>query len=422
MTSCAARGLVERVGADIWHPPQGPLRAALEYRPSLGLLTLVPLVAALLGLLSGCSSAPERTEQNVVHATSQGPQDAVPKVEPRSRFGNPASYVVFGRRYYTKDDSKGHVERGLASWYGPGFHGRKTSSGERYDMNAMTAAHKTLPLPTYARVTNLENGRSAVVRINDRGPFHGPRVIDLSRAAAAKLGVLAAGTAEVEVLALDPAHPEPAAPNPFLLAANKPKAQPQSQPFLDGVGASGSAASSREAPAARRGAEGGQVVADAAGSRAAPAEAKPSRELVVAQRARPKPKAIPAAQRPEPRPVKAKADVQVADANDAKGVKAKPERAKAVAEAEAKGAKGGRSGGGMYVQVGAFGDRSNAENLRKRLSKDLAKLQVQVRSISGDSSQLYKVQVGPLVSRAKASDVSQQLAALGMTKSHMVVE
>lgn len=429
MTARTARGLVDGVGTAVWHPPQGPLRAGIEYRPSLGLLTLVPLLAALLGLLSGCSSAPERAEPKVVQGAGQGLDDAVPKVEPRSRFGNPASYVVFGRRYFTKDDSKGHVERGLASWYGPGFHGRKTSSGEPYDMNAMTAAHKTLPLPTYARVTNLDNGRSAVVRINDRGPFHGPRVIDLSRAAAAKLGVLAAGTAEVEVRALDPANPESAAPNPFLLAANKPKPQPQPQPFLDGGGVSRSATSSREAPAAQRGAESRQVVADVTGSRAAPVEAKPPRELVVAERASPKPKAIPVARRPESVPVKGKADVQVADATDAKGMKgkanpveAKPERGKAVAETQAKGAKGVRSGGGMYVQVGAFGDRSNAENLRKRLSKDLAKLQVQVRSISGDSSQLYKVQVGPLVSRAKASDVSQQLAALGMTKSHMVVE
>ncbi len=386
-------------------------------------------LAALLGLLSGCSSAPERAAPNVAQDAGPGIQDAVPKVEPRSRYGNPASYVVFGKRYYTKDESKGHVERGLASWYGPGFHGRKTSSGERYDMYAMTAAHKTLPLPTYARVTNIENGRSAVVRINDRGPFHGPRVIDLSRAAAAKLGVLAAGTAEVEVRALDAAKPEPAPPNPFLLAANKR----QPPPFLDGFDASEPAAPSREVAVAERSRDGRQAVANAGGSSAGPSavplEAKPARELVVAQRANSKPKAIPAARRPEPMSTKRKADIQVADATDSKAVKGKaglvevkPARGKTAVEADTKVAKADPVSAGMYLQVGAFGDRSNAENLRKRLSKELARLQVQVRSIGGESSQLYKVQVGPLASRAKASDVSQQLAALGMTKSHMVVE
>ena len=133
--------------------------------------------------------------------------DAVPKVEPKSRHGNPASYAVFGKRYYTLDSSDGYRERGIASWYGTKFHGRRTSSGEPYDMYAMTAAHKTLPLPTYVRVTNLDNGRSVVLRVNDRGPFHTNRIIDLSYTAASKLGILSRGTGSVEVLALDPRAP-----------------------------------------------------------------------------------------------------------------------------------------------------------------------------------------------------------------------
>jgi rare lipoprotein A len=104
--------------------------------------------------------------------------------------------------------SNGYIRRGTASWYGTKFHGRRTSSGEPYDMFAMTAAHKTLPLPTYARVTNLRNGRSVVVRINDRGPFHDNRLIDLSYAAAHKLGITATGTAPVEVRAIDPRLPK----------------------------------------------------------------------------------------------------------------------------------------------------------------------------------------------------------------------
>lgn len=131
-------------------------------------------------------------------------EKVVPKVEPKSKYGNPKSYVVFGKRYYTLPFSKGYVEQGIASWYGTKFHGRRTSSGETYDMYAMTAAHKTLPLPTYARVTNKKNGRSIIVRINDRGPFHDNRIIDLSYAAATRLGIVTMGTGLVEVRAIDP--------------------------------------------------------------------------------------------------------------------------------------------------------------------------------------------------------------------------
>ena len=135
--------------------------------------------------------------------------DAQPKAEPRSRYGNPSSYTVYGTRYYTLGTSDGYRERGIASWYGTKFHGRRTSSGDPYDMFAMSAAHKTLPLPTYVRVTNLENRNSVVLRVNDRGPFHANRIIDLSYTAASKLGILAKGTGYVEVVALDPRSPEP---------------------------------------------------------------------------------------------------------------------------------------------------------------------------------------------------------------------
>ena len=130
--------------------------------------------------------------------------DAVPSREPRSRYGNPHTYVVFGQRYRTLPSSRGYVERGFASWYGRKFHKRLTSSREPYDMFAMTAAHRSLPLPTYVRVTHLENGRSAVVRINDRGPFHPGRIIDLSFAAAVRLGIADPGSGPVEVRALEP--------------------------------------------------------------------------------------------------------------------------------------------------------------------------------------------------------------------------
>jgi len=134
--------------------------------------------------------------------------DAVPKVEPRSKYGNPASYVVLGKRYYVMNNANGYSEKGIASWYGTKFHGQRTSSGEPYDLKAMTAAHRTLPLPTYAQVTNLTNGRRIVVKVNDRGPFAENRIMDLSYVAAKKLGVTAKGTALVEVKAINPSNPE----------------------------------------------------------------------------------------------------------------------------------------------------------------------------------------------------------------------
>ena len=135
--------------------------------------------------------------------------DAVPRYEPRSRYGNPESYEIAGKRYYPLNSSRDFREVGIASWYGRKFHGRRTSSGEPFDMFAMTAAHPTLPLPTYVQVRHLGNGRQIVVKVNDRGPVHGGRILDLSWAAAVKLGMEQAGSAEVEVVAI---HVPPDAP------------------------------------------------------------------------------------------------------------------------------------------------------------------------------------------------------------------
>ena len=129
---------------------------------------------------------------------------SVPKAEPKSKLGNPPSYVVFGKRYYVLDSAEGFVQRGKASWYGTKFHGRPTSSGETYNMYALSAAHKTLPIPVYVHVKNLDNGRSMIVRVNDRGPFVEGRIIDLSYAAAKKLGVDGPGTANVEIRTVSP--------------------------------------------------------------------------------------------------------------------------------------------------------------------------------------------------------------------------
>ncbi len=169
-------------------------------------------LAPLLALLSACGTLPgggyfedDGPDANPPADVANIP-DAVPKTEPRSVTGN-NPYSVYGVAYTPLADARGYRERGIASWYGKKFHSRRTSSGEPYDMYAMTAAHKTLPLPSYARVRNLQNGRSVVVRVNDRGPFLHNRLIDLSYAAAARLGILGTGTGVVEVEAVSPDEP-----------------------------------------------------------------------------------------------------------------------------------------------------------------------------------------------------------------------
>lgn len=167
----------------------------------------VLLAATLALLVAGCGSTPkpggyykddgpgDRLPGNVA--------DAVPRAEPLHKFAN-RPYTAMGKEYVPLTSLQPFRQRGMASWYGKRYHGQKTSSGELYDMYAMSAAHPTLPIPSYARVTSVANGRSVIVRINDRGPFHSARIIDLSYAAAHKLGVVQAGAAQVEVESVIP--------------------------------------------------------------------------------------------------------------------------------------------------------------------------------------------------------------------------
>jgi rare lipoprotein A len=152
-----------------------------------------PTVAAavLTALLAGCAFGPRDGPPESPPAGLERTPDAVPRIEPVRDIGANRPYAVAGRRYVPLSGDVVYNESGLASWYGRKFHGRPTSSGEPYDMYAMTAAHRTLPIPSYVRVRNPANGREIVVRVNDRGPFADGRIIDLSYAAAAKLGVLA---------------------------------------------------------------------------------------------------------------------------------------------------------------------------------------------------------------------------------------
>ncbi len=178
-----------------------------------GLAVILTLV-----LLTGCASSPQRanagrySQENDAAPSGAIPNvynipEPVPRSEPRSRYGNKSSYTVNGRTYYVLRTARGYVQRGTASWYGSKFQGHLTSSLERYDMYKYTAASKVLPLPSFALVTNLANGKSVVVRINDRGPFVSGRIIDLSYVAALRIGIWQRGTGRVEVQGIDPNDP-----------------------------------------------------------------------------------------------------------------------------------------------------------------------------------------------------------------------
>lgn len=181
-------------------------------------------LAILMGL-TACSTMPGESQPTILSTAKDGPppfpvevsglKDAVPKYEPKSTYGNPKMYTAIGKHYYVMDSAKGYSKVGIASWYGTQFHNKPTSSREPYDMLAMTAASPTLPIPTYVRVTNLENGRQIVVRVNDRGPFANDRIMDLSYAAAKKLGYADKGTAKVKVEAITFDQPN----DPFILLA-----------------------------------------------------------------------------------------------------------------------------------------------------------------------------------------------------------
>ena len=190
------------------------------------------LLVALAVALASCGTAPRKgeTPKKPSYYADDGPPDtipdnlaeipdAVPRDEPFHKFAN-RPYTVFGKTYVPVVNRDATKQRGIASWYGKKFQGQKTASGEPYDMFAMTAAHPTLPIPSYARVTNLKNGKSVVVRINDRGPFHSDRIIDLSYAAAARIGIAGPGSGLVEVERIFEATPS-------VVAAIAPPAAPQ---------------------------------------------------------------------------------------------------------------------------------------------------------------------------------------------------
>jgi len=328
------------------------------------------VIAAALLLFAACAHAPPRPSP--AHPPAAAPSttalprnapdanqvpDALPREEPRSAFGNPPFYYVAGHRYVVLPSSSGYSERGVASWYGTEFHGLRTSTGEPYDMFAMTAAHKTLPLPCYARVTNLSNGRSVVVRINDRGPFVANRIIDLSYSAAARLDMIRNGTAFVQVDVLNPAAPPLTASMPV----SAPAAQAASAGFSSvpamSPGAVGPAAPAAPTPA---------IPTTAATSAATSAAATPS--------------VAPAA--PASTPPQAPA-----------------------------------ASGSFYIQVGAYSRAENANGAVRRLRA--AGLE-NVFTLAADAHQpLERVRIGPIANVQQFDAMVERLGALGFPNARL---
>ena len=333
--------------------------------PILSKLAQQAVLATAVLLLAGCGALPNR---DGVHSRNDGPPshninitaipDAVPRIEANSRYGNPASYVVNGKRYHVMASNKAFQQRGLASWYGTKFHGRKTSSGEPYDMFAMTAAHKTLPLPTWLEVINHDNQKRVVVKVNDRGPFVSGRIIDLSYAAATKLGVVATGTANVTIRSIDPVQylAEQTTPRPVNTAAIT------------------------------------TPVTLTPDNTAIMATTRPAEQPSIMTLATPSINISP----PVAAPVTASVSAPSTGINPL-------------------------TISGFYLQVAAFSERSNAELLRQRLLP-LQPGDIQINSEQQSGPTLYRVRIGPLGSLSEAGKISARISSLGLGEPKIMLD
>lgn len=346
-------------------------------------------VALLTLLLAACGTAPP-TKPDLINIPS-----VTPRNEPPSASGNPRTYQVFGETYTVSGTSEGYRERGVASWYGAKFHGRRTSSGPPFDMYAVTAAHKSLPLPTYVRVTNLRNGHSLVVKVTDRGPFVGDRIIDLSYAAAAKLDMVNDGIAPVEVEALQP----------YQYLPGFPYDNPQ-----------GRIAST--------------TIPSGSGRDVAPAVPSPTTTLRFAKQEQPDNEILAANFRlaayryPTFSEGPTTLDSGDLTATSLAATPVEPQLlshnpGRASAASAQFPTRGDLTPGAqhLYLQVGAFGHPANAEELRQRLARHLP-YDVSVLS----DGQLHRVKIGPLGREVDLGALNNQLATLGLQTIHVVLE
>lgn len=423
------------------------------------------VVGSLYAVASGCAYLPEgypsrnsNYESPARLFVTDTDSDQIPVAAPKvatalekpglkirkSKRGNMESYVVRGQRYFTLDSAEGYSAKGVASWYGPNFHGRTASNGEVYDMYRLTAAHKTLPLPTYARVTHVENGRSVVVKINDRGPFSGDRIIDLSFAAALRLGMINDGTGEVEIQALTPEEvmvlsgPENKLGIDFYHTDDEQKDKPdavvqaasEEEDELVSVAAVDvdqnpitpqpiAQPTDEDGVVAQSASTGDSDLADVADSTAGDS-VQVAGELISDDK-----KAVPAAtlqasevqsaaaQEADPASATEELDSDlrdalmpvVADAN-VQGVLSVP----AAVQTVAKPADQNRSG--YYIQAGVYADVADAELLAVDVVLAAPGEEVHVKPLK--DSHLYRITVGPIVSSEHATKVSTMLTDAGL--------
>jgi len=363
--------------------------------------------------------------------------EPVPKVEPRSIYGNKTPYSVLGQTYNVLPTPRGYVERGIASFYGNKFHGYKTSSLEEYDMYQFSGAHKTLPLPSYARVTNLENGKSVIVRINDRGPFHENRIIDLSFAAAVKIGVWPKGTGLVEVRAIDPTEANSDRGAPYVNTAPKP-APITAPPPPAGRFVAAVPVGARTAPTAER-----AVTRPPSSAIAAPVGSAPVGAAVVGNAAvgsaRPVSGATPATGaastgNDDENHVPGMTGISPAEALPplaGAGTGTGATRGTRVATTGNTGVPSGAAQGPItaaipgkptiYLQVGAFSDAANANRVADQLNKaGLGPVSVIETAVGGRS--VRRVRVGPLADVDTADRVTDQIAGMGLPRPSVAVD
>jgi len=380
-----------------------------------GWLTSWLPLAALIALITACGVMEERDGPGA-NITAEQVRHLQPRAEPRARYGNHSPYEVYGRQYTVMPSAEGYVQRGVASWYGSKFHGRRTSSGEPYDMYTMTAAHRSLPLPTWVQVTNLDNGRSAVVKVNDRGPFVDNRLLDLSYGAAVVLGVKDAGTARVEVRSISFVDGQPlvaglqTAP---VGTARRESAQRAQTPTPASRPAPTAAATATASDAASGAATRTAAVADAgpasdAGNATAPppatATAPASRQVAAAAAASPPAPATTAAQIKTAAPAKSTAVVATHPTS-----RREPLRAS-------------RGSQRLFLQLGAFADRHNAFRLRGRLRDDTGIDGVHVSQTLRGDTRLYRVRMGPYASRGALADAVAALRRAGIDGYRVISE
>ncbi|ANN65177.1 septal ring lytic transglycosylase RlpA family protein [Bordetella bronchialis] len=339
------------------------------------------LIALLIAVVAGCSSTGGRKRGGYYKDDGPGANppsnlDAVPDAEPRIEplaSGANRPYVVFGKRYVPMTGDQAYTQRGIASWYGRKFHGNSTSIGEPYDMYAMTAAHPTLPIPSYARVTSAINGKTIIVRVNDRGPFHDNRIMDLSYVAAYKLGIIGPGSGEVTVQRILPDE------------IRRMVAQRES-------GARSAAAAPAAAPGGTAGVSTAVPVVLSAGETPAAVPMAPASGAAsggTALNSLPAPANAGAASGPTPLPPPATA---------AAPVLAAPAAAQAPAAA-----------GSVYLQLGAFSQAANAQSLAARVNSQLTAAGLPPAMVE-QAGQLYRVRVGPYADRDTAMSAVHTVA------------